>query len=113
MGRIGQKVKKGAKFGAKVVGGAILGVSVLAGSGAIGMKSTGDGSQFDTGAPELPAFNRRVPRQEPVGNLFQGIASGVGGRHGDFLAGAESEFDDFGAFSLKKGGRVRKYKKHC
>ena len=112
MGRLGQKVKKigatGMKIGAGVIGlGATLG-----GAFATGMKSTGDGD-LGGGASELGAFNRRVEAPaEPIGNLFSGIASGVGGRQGDFLRDAEAEFDDFdSAFgTFKKGGRVRRKK---
>jgi len=107
MGRLGQKVKKigatGMKIGAGVIGlGAAMG-----GAFGLGVKSTGDGD-LGMGASVEGQFNRRVSPAEPIGNLFSGIAEGVGGRQGDFLRGAESEFDDFGTF--KKGGRVRRKK---
>ena len=101
MGRIGHKLKKGAMFGAKVVGGAILGASALAGSGAIGVKSTGDYSTGG-GAPELqrPA----VAPQQPTGDSMDD-------EFGDFDDAFGSS--GFGLAGFKKGGRVKKYKKHC
>lgn len=110
MGRLGQKVKKigatGMKIGAGVIGlGAAMG-----GAFGLGVKSTGDGD-LGMGASVEGQFNRRVsPAAEPIGNLFSGIAEGVSGRQGDFLRGAEAEFDDFDTGFFKKGGRVRRKK---
>lgn len=110
MGRLGQKVKKigatGMKIGAGVIG---LGAAV-GGAFGVGLKSTGD-YDIGSGASVEGEFNRRVsPPAEPVGNLFAGIAEGVGGRQGEFLRQAEAEFDDFDTEFFKKGGRVRRKK---
>jgi len=115
MGRIGQKVKKGAMFGAKVVGGAILGASALAGGAGIGVKSTGD-YDIGSGAPELTDNSVLIRQMAEVGRQS---SSNQGS------SAANSPFDDddfdmsgfgssgFGTGVFKKGGRVRKYKKHC
>jgi len=102
MGRIGHKLKKGAMFGAKVVGGAILGASALMGSGAIGVKSTGvREDMISGGAPELqrPAVAPQAPSGDPFDDEFGG----------DDAFGSSG----FGLAGFKKGGRVKKYKKHC
>ena len=103
MGRIGHKLKKGAMFGAKVVGGAILGASALMGSGAIGSKSTGvREDMISGGAPELqrPAVAPQAPSGDSMDDEF-----------GDFDDAFGSS--GFGLAGFKKGGRVKKYKKHC
>ena len=100
MGRIGHKLKKGAMFGAKVVGGAVLGASALMGSGAIGSKSTGvREDMISGGAPEL-----QVAPQAPSGDSMDD-------EFGDFDDAFGSS--GFGLAGFKKGGRVKKYKKHC
>ena len=110
MGRIGQKVKKGAMFGAKVVGGAILGASALAGGAGIGVKSTGD-YDIGSGAPELKDNSVLIRQMAEVGRQSSSSANSPFDDDDFDMSGFGSS--GFGTGVFKKGGRVRKYKKHC